>query len=168
MGSAAAVLQTFQTDEWNAEIYGALSVVSNVVVSVKNKANILHIAYSLHKCNKQLQLIFDKIHAVSEGKVRAEKPAEPISEERAREGIRELIRLYRKVEYLYASLRTAGLTNNSITSGQLLKLRSHGETILDLADWLETHFNTEEVNGIFARASDERTRGEIYDLEQVG
>jgi hypothetical protein len=39
--------------------------------------------------------------------------------------------------------------------------------MLDLADWFETSLHTEEVNAIFARASEEREHGDIYDLEQV-
>jgi hypothetical protein len=167
VGSAAAVLQIVQTDEWNANLNGALSVMSNLAVNVKNKANILLIAYTLHKSNTKLQAIFDDIHAVAEGK-KAAQPSEPVTREKALDAVGEFIRVYRVTENLYVQMRRVGLTNNSLTAGQLLKLRAHGETILDLADWLDTSLHTEEVNAVFARSSEERDHGAIYDLEQVG
>jgi hypothetical protein len=167
MGSAAAVIQTFQSDEWNADVYGAFSVVSNIAAHVKNRANVVHLGYSLFMMNRRLKAIFDKIYAVAEGKIKAEPTNEPVTEERAREMASDMMRMYRSLENLYESLRRAGLRNNSLTSGQLLRLREHCDTMLDLADWIDTAIATEEVNAIFARASQEREHGDIYDLEQV-
>jgi hypothetical protein len=167
VGSAAAVIQTFQTDEWNADVYGAFSVVSNIAAHVKNKANAVQLSYSLYKMNRQLQSLFDKIYAVAEGKVKIEPSEEPVTEERARQMVSDMMRMYRSLEGAYETLRRAGLRNNSLTAGQVLRLRDHCERMLDLADWFETSLDTEEVNALFARASEERARGDIYDLEQV-
>ena len=167
MGTAAAVLQSIHTDEWNAGVYGALSVVSNIAINVRNRANVLRIAYSLHKINGQLQTLFDKIHAVAEGTSVPPQSAEPLTEERMREMASDLMRMYRSMERLYAGLQRVGLLNNSLTAGQLLKFRAHADAVLDFADWIETNLNTEEVSAIFDRASGERERGELYDLEQV-
>ena len=166
MGSAAAVIQTFQTDEWNAKVFGALSIASNLAALVKKKANVLHLAYSLNKINRQLGSMFDEVYGVTEGKINVEVKEE-ITEAKAREFLHDLMRLYRAIENSYERMRRAGLLNNSLISGQLLKLRAHGDAILDLADFVETSFNTEEVNALFARASEEREHGELYDLEQV-
>lgn len=167
MGTAAAVIQTFQTDEWNANMYGTLSVVSNFAASMKNRANTIHLAYSLHKSNRQLQAIFEKIHGVAEGKIKLEPSAEPVTEERAREMVSDMMRMYHSIERAYEGMRRAGLLNNSLTSGQVLRFRQFGEAILDMADWIETSMHSEEVNALFERASAERERGEIYNLNQV-
>ena|SRR5579862_6244345 len=167
MGSAAAVLQTFQTDEWNAGLYGTLSVVSNVAINVRKRANFIAVAYSLHKVNKQMQELFNKIHGAMEGTTPPPQDAKPVTEERAKEMLHDLVRMYRSMEGLYADLRHAGLANSSISAGQLSRFHDHSEAVLDLVDWLETSLNTAEVNEIFARASEEREHGAIYDLEQV-
>jgi hypothetical protein len=167
VGSAAAVIQTFQSDEWNADVYGAFSVVSNIAAHVKNRANTLQLTYSLYKMNGQLQSLFDKVDAVVEGKVKIELSDEPVTEERAREMVSDMTRMYRSLEGLYETLRREGLRNNSLTERQVHRLREHCEKMLDLADWFETSLHTEEVNAIFARASEEREHGDIYDLEQV-
>lgn len=167
VGSAAAVIRTFQTDEWNADVYGSFSVVSNLAAHVKNRANSLKLSYSLYKMNRQLQSLFDKVDAVVEGKVKIEPGNEPVTEERAREMVSDMMRMYRSLEGVYETLRRAGLHNNSLTARQVLRLREHCEKMLDLADWFETSLHTEEVNALFARASEEREHGDIYDLEQV-
>ena len=167
VGSAAAVIRTFQSDEWNADVYGAFSVVSNIAAHVKNRANTLQLTYSLYKMNRQLQSLFDKVNAVVEGKVKIEPKNEPVTEERAREMVSDMMRMYRSLEGLYETLCRAGLRNNSLTARQVLRLREHCEKMLDLADWFETSLHTEEVNALFARASEEREHGDIYDLEQV-
>jgi hypothetical protein len=166
VSTAAVVIQTFQTDKWNADLYGALSVVSNVEARVKDKANVIRITYLLHKMNRQLQRLFDKINLAAEGKISPQADAPPVTEKRAREMIGDLVRMYRSLDILYQGLRRAGLLNNSLTSSQLLKLRVHSEAVLDLVDWIETSLETEEVNAIFDRASAEREHG-LFDLEQA-
>lgn len=167
VGSAAAVIQTFQSDEWNADVYGAFSVVSNIAAHVKNGANTLQLTYSLYQMNRQLQSLFDKVYAVIEGKVKIEPRDAHVTEERAREMVSDMMRMYRSLEGLYETLSRAGLRNNSLTARQVLRLREHCEKMLDLADWFETSLHSEEVNALFARASEEREHGDIYDLEQV-
>lgn len=163
VGSAAAVLQTFQRDEWNADVYG----VSNIAVHIKNTSNPVQLGDWLYKLNSQLQAFFEKVYGLAEGRVPVEASDEPITEERARGMVGDMMRIYRSLEGVYVSLRRAGLANNSFTAGQVLRLKEHCEAMLDLADWFDTGLNTQEVNAIFARASKEREHGDIYDLEQV-
>src|SRR4029077_19911370 len=112
-----------------------------------------------------LRSVFDEVYAAALGKTPTE--GNEITEERAREILHDLMRLYRSIERSIYHWRRIGLLNNSLISGPLLKLRAHGEPVLDLADCVETSLDTDEVNALFARASKERERGELYDLEQV-
>jgi hypothetical protein len=167
MGTAAAVIQTFQTDEWNANMYGALSLVSNIAVSVQNRANTIQLAYTLHKSNRKLQAIFSKIHAAAEGKIKPSAAGESVTQERAQEISRDMIRMYQSIDRAYESMRAAGFLNNSLTSAQVQRFKHFGEEILDLADWIETSLHSEEVNALFERGSAERERGEMHNLDQV-
>lgn len=167
MDHAAVLIQTIDSHEWNADLYGALASVSKIASSIKNKANTIRLAGSLSKMNKQLDSLFKEIHDVIEGKTPADPKAAPVTEQRANEMAGDLTRLHHSLEYIYEQMRRAGLTNNSRISGQLEKLRSHAESFLDIADWIEASLQTEEVSAIFERASQERERGEVHDLNQV-
>jgi hypothetical protein len=167
VGCAAILIQGIETYEWNAEMYGALASVSNIASAVKRKANVIRIAYSLNKINKQLGSMFERVDGVIEGRIPCDPAAEPVTEQRAHEMANDLTRLHYSIEYLYEQLRRAGLTNNSVTAALLGRLRKHGEPILDLADWIEASIDTKEASAIFERAAHEREHGELFSLEQV-
>ncbi len=167
MSCAAVLIQNIDSHEWNADLYGALANVAKIAASMKNKAHTIRFAASLSKMNRQLDSLFKDIHDVIEGKVPADPNAEPVTEQRAHEIVTDLTRLHNSLEYIYEQMRRARLMNNSRTSGQLEKLRLHAESFLDIADWIEASLQTEEVSAIFERASQERERGEVYDLKQV-
>jgi hypothetical protein len=79
----------------------------------------------------------------------------------------KLLKLSRDIDYVYESLRRVGLTNNSLTAGNLAKFRGYREQVEDLADWFELSAQSDEVKAIFDRTSAERARGEIFDLERI-
>jgi hypothetical protein len=167
MGCAAILIQGLETYEWNADIYGALNSVSKIASVVKKRANVVRIAYLINKTNRDLDAIFAKMHGVIEGKIKLDPNPEPVTEQRAREIVTDLTRLHASIEGLYERLGRAGLSNNSLTAGQLRKLRVHGEHFLDLADWIEASRQTGEISAIFERAARERESGQAYNLEQV-
>jgi hypothetical protein len=166
VSTAASVIRSLETYEWDAQIYGTLSIVSRLAVGVRNKANVLRIAYSLHKVNRSLQALLDKVHGAMEGKTSA-KADEPTSESRLRQTADNLTRMHHTIEYVYESLRRVGMTNNSLTASTLRTLRAHGESVLDLADWFETISQSEEVKAIFERSREEKNKGDVYEINQV-
>jgi hypothetical protein len=165
---AAAAIQSFESYEWNAQLYGALSAFSRLAANVKNKANVLGLAYSMHKANNELHALFEKVHAALEGKIPPDPNAEPPTEKRMREAADNLLHLYRTIEYFYESMRRVGLLNNSLSSIPLRTMKAHSEEILDLVDWIDLTVQDEEVKAIFDRAYKERTIGNLFELEQVG
>jgi hypothetical protein len=164
---AGAISNAFGTYDWDAQVYGALSVASRVAATVKNRANVLRIAYHLHGLNKTLTNFFETVHATMEGKKPVDPSAKPVTPERLRSIADNLEHLHRIIEYVYESLRRAGLTNNSLTAGSLQSIRKYGEELLSLADWFELMSEPQQVKAIFDRAEQESERGEIHDLNQV-
>ncbi|MFY9802149.1 MAG: hypothetical protein WA211_03460 [Candidatus Acidiferrales bacterium] len=167
MHTEAAVIQSFESYEWNAEVYGALSAFSRLAVSVQKKANVLALAYAFHKANRQLQSLFDKVHGAMEGKVPVRPNDEPVTEGRLRDTTENLMHMYRTIDYVFEASRRAGLLNNSLSSSALQKMQTHSEELLSLVDWLELAMQKDEVQAIFARAHREKQSGELFDIEQV-
>jgi hypothetical protein len=168
LGTAAAVLQSLETYEVSAGLYGALSVVSRVAANVRHKASVLAIAYTLHKINRHLQSFSDLIDAAMEGRIPPDPNAPPITEERLRKLAENVMNLYRTCDYVYESLKRVGLLNNSLSSGALRTMHAHGETLLNLVDWLELNMQDEDVKALFDRARHEAKNGDLFDIEHVG
>lgn len=167
VNTEAAVIQSFESYEWNADVYGALSAFSRLAVHVKNKANVLSLAYSFHKANRQLQSLFDQVHAAMEGKIPVDPNAEPVTEKRLREVGENLMHLYRTIDYVYECARRAGLLNNSLSSAPLRKMQQHSEGILNLVDYVELLIQKDEVQAIFDRSYREKENGDLFNIEQV-
>src|ERR1700722_17733597 len=113
MNSETAVIQAFESHEWDAEFYGALSAFSRLAVVVKKKANVLHFVYSLHKANSSLRQLFVSVYAAMEGRVPEDPNAEPVTKERLDDVGRNVMHLYRTINYIFECSRRAGLLNNS-------------------------------------------------------
>lgn len=101
------------------------------------------------------------------GRLKSEPGAEVPTPQRLLDSADKLMKLSRDIDYIYELLSRVGLTNNSLTAGNLTKIRSYRGQIEDLADWFELMAQSDEVKAIFERATGERERGEIFDLERA-
>jgi hypothetical protein len=165
--ASVAVIQALDSPEWNADVYGALSSLSRLSAAVSNKATVIHLAYNLYGANRTLRSLFEKVDAAMNGGLRSDPGAETPTPQKLLDMSDKLLKLTRDIDYVYESLRRVGLTNNSLTAGNLAKFRAYREQIEDLADWFELSAQSDEVKAIFDRASAERARGEIFDLERI-
>ena len=59
------------------------------------------------------------------------------------------------------------MTNNSLLASPLRRVNQLAEEFADIADWLETALQSEEIDSVFLRAAQEREHGDIYNLDQV-
>jgi hypothetical protein len=167
LNHAETISNAFATYDWDAQVYGVLSVASHLAATVKNRASVLRIAYLLHGLNKKLTHFSETVHGIMEGRVPVDPNTKPATPEQLRSTADNLEHLHRTIEYVYESLRRVGLTNNSLTAGSLQSMRKHGEELVNFADWFELLSEPQQFNEIFARAEREREHGEIYDLDQV-
>jgi hypothetical protein len=167
MGTAENFLATIGPDEWEARVYGALSAASSLRIAVRSRANALRLAYNLHTINKRLAKMFSNVYDTLEGKQLVVPDVEPVTPRRLQDISDSLKRLAQMIEYLYEQSNRVDLTNNSLTAGSLHAMRKRVDEINDLADWFETAAQSNEVNSIFARANEEKDRGELFDLSQV-
>ncbi len=162
------MIQALDSPEWNADVYGALSSLSRVAAAVRNKANVIRFAYSLHSANRAFKTLFEKTDAAMNDTTPKPVPdAEIPTPQKLLDTADNLMKLSRSIDYVYESLRRVGLTNNSLTAGSLSKFRGYRQPIEDLADWFEVMAQSDEVKAIFDRASAERERGELFDLERI-
>lgn len=167
MTPAVSAIDLFGTLEWDAELHGALSLASRLALSVKHRANVLRLAMFIRTTNRKLHSLFDTANAAMEGKIPPDPNAEPLTPQKIHKIASEVEQLARVIDYVYESLRRVGLTNNSLTAGQLRVFRGYQEPLLDLADWIELAAQSEQVEAIFNRATEERERGEMADLQRV-
>ena len=166
MATAATFLTIIGPDEWDTRVYGALYTASRLSLAVRTRANTLRLAYSFHKVNRLLGEMLSNVYDAVEGK-HPVPDVEPITPRRLEEASQNVDRLARMLEHLCEQAKKAGLTNNSLTAGSLDGIRKRVEELKDLADWFDTAAHPEEVDSIFARAKQERERGELFDLSQV-
>jgi hypothetical protein len=166
MGTAANFLTIIGPDEWDARVYGALSIASSLSAAVRTRAGRFRLAYGFHKVNRSLAEMFSNVYETLEGK-RPVPNVEPITPQRLHEISENICRVARTLEYLCEQSKRAGLTSDSLTAGSLNSFRKRIEELDDLAGWFETAAHPEEVNSIFARAKQEKERGELFDLSQV-
>jgi hypothetical protein len=161
------VIQALDSPEWNADFYGALSSISRLAAAVKNKANVLRVAYNISNLNRSLKTLFDRADAAMNGRLDRRTFGEIPTPRRLMDAAEKLMKAARDLAYLYELLRRVGLTNNSLTAGNLRRVWAYREQLEDLADWFELMAQSDEVKAIFERASREKERGEIFDLERV-
>ena len=70
MATAAAVLNSFGTDNWNAELYESLSLdarLSMAVKAMKHHGQVVKISYRLWKINGHVGQFFQKLRTLSPG-----------------------------------------------------------------------------------------------------
>jgi hypothetical protein len=171
VSTAATIIQSFETYELNTRLYGILSLASRLAASVKNRTNALHLAYGLHRTNRSLTEMFEKIQAAADaaagGSLPPDPNAEPLTPQRLRQVGDNLTQLYNTLDYIVEAARRAGLFNNSLTASSLQRMNSYKERIVDLVDWCEVAAEPEHVNALFQRANEEKERGDVFNLNQV-
>lgn len=165
MGAALAVLSNFDTDRWDADVYGAMALAARLSALVKDRATTLRLAYRLWNLDNILRDFINQVHKAMESG--AAKSEEDITRERIMEAAQTLRKLYNTVDRIYEPAKKAGLTNNSMTAMALNSIRKHADDILDLSEWFEICSDPEGVESIFKRAAEEKARGEIFDLESI-
>jgi hypothetical protein len=165
VGAAVAVLSNFDTDRWDADVYGAMALAARLSALVKDRAATLRLAYRLWNLDNILRGFMNQVHNAMESS--KSKSEDDITPERIMEVAQTLRRLYNTVDRIYGPAKKAGLTNNSMTAMAFNSIRKHADDILDLAEWFEMCTDPEGVESIFKRAADEEARGEIFDLESI-
>lgn len=159
MDYAGTILNAFGTYEWDAQLYGALSLGSRVSLAIRSRANRLLLAYHLRFFDKSLNTFFGKVNDALEGRIPPDPNAEPVTSERLKDAADNLEHLSRIIDNVHESLRRAGLTNDSLTAGYLRSIYKHREQLLDLSDWCELAAQPEQVDEIFKGAQQEKERG---------
>lgn len=167
MGTVCQALVGFDSLEWNAHVYEALSGVSYLAISVRNKANVLNLAFKVRRVNLSLNEFFEKVELAAAGKLPRDPNSKPATREQIQETAFNLSQLHRSIIESYAALARVGLLNNSLTSGALRKLNENGERILDIADWFDLLNQQDQFNKTFDRAAQEKAEGRTVDLDQV-
>lgn len=167
MTAYAAVRPFFGTDQWNAEVYGSLSIASEIASMVKNRSKNILLAYKLHALNRHLARFFEQVHDQMEGKRTLPAGKEPPTEEEYQKAVKSLQDLSRSMYVTYETCKRLRLTNNSLLAGSIARLRTYSEELSELAEWLETGGQKDVFADVFMRSEQEKERGDIYDLSQV-
>lgn len=165
MGAAVAILNSFDTDRWNSEVYEAMALAARFSALVKNRAATYNLAYRLWKLDHTLDGFMKHVHELMENPNLG--PEEPITAEKITEVAQTLRRLYKSVDRIYLPAKSVGLTNNSLTSPVLNSVHKHAEDILELAEWVELFLEPESLEAIFQRAEGEMANGEIFNLDEI-
>jgi len=165
MGAALAVVNSFDTDRWNSEVYGAMALAARFSALVKDRAATYNLAYRLWRLDHTLDGFMKHMHEVMES------GDQQINELPATEKVQEisqtLRKLYKMAGGIYGPAKIAGLTNNSITSPVVNSIHKHAEDILELAEWVELFLEPESLEAIFQRAEGEIARGDIFNLDEI-
>lgn len=163
--AAIAVLSNFERDRWNADIYGAMALASQLSVLVQKRALTIRLAYHFWRLNSILEDFFADVRKAIQAGV--PKDLVLVAPERVLEMAQDLRKVHRTIEHIYGRAERAGLTNNSLTAGALKSVCNYNEDVLELAELLELSLKPEVVESIYDRARAERERGDIFDLSEV-
>lgn len=167
MSTAATVINSLGTYDWNARVYDVLALASRLAASVRDRGNVLRVAYHLRNANKNLTEFLGIVNDAMEGKRKPDPNAEPVSIQTMRSSADNLEQLYRTLEYVVEGCRRAGLMNNSLTAGSLREIQRQLDPIANLADWLDLAAQPEAVDKIFQATEQEKEEGRLIDLTQV-
>jgi hypothetical protein len=167
MSTAATVISNLGTHNWNARVYDTLALASRLAAAVKNKGNVLRIAYRLRDLNKTVAEFVGVVNSAMNGELKPNPNAETITPETLRSNADNFEQLYRTLDYIVEASRRAGLTNNSLTSASVRGLQKNLDAIGNLADWFDLASQPEVINQIFETAKQERERGDLIDLARV-
>jgi hypothetical protein len=165
--TASLLIETFGSFEWNADVYDLMSGVSRLASIARSKANVLSIAYSLHKANRKLEEFLRTSDGVLDGSIKPKPAEKPITNEDIRRIGYTLHQMHSTIAQILASLKRVNLTNNSLTASSIQRMSGFNERIMDLADWIEAIQLPETTTAVFERAESEKEMGELFDLAQV-
>jgi hypothetical protein len=164
MTTSTAIIQNLASPEFSGGLYESMSVLSKLAKFVTQRANVMRMAAGLRKTNVTIKSLLDLVDDSVTGKRQlVERETTPEEIQRIADNLDYLIRT---IDYLYESMRRAGLTNNSLVAGQLATLHSTVEPLKDIADWADLMAKPKELDAILARARKEKERGEVYDLRR--
>ena len=167
MSAGAAVLASFGSTQWDAQVYGSLSRASEIFGIIKDRGQALRVAWTLWRLNSEIHDMLEQVYAIMEGRAAAEPSDEPVTPERAR-GIEENVRrLALLMAAIYDEARRKRITNYSVLGGPLSRLKIFSDELLDLADWIADTQDEAGVNSAFDRSRAEQEKGEVFDLGQV-
>jgi len=167
VSASAIALAGVGKDQWNASVYGSLSVASRIASAVRDRSRAFQVALLLRKQNKQLAEFLEGVHLRIEGKIPVEPSAEPLSHEKAENALRSLRELSAQLFGIYQEAKAKRLTNHSLLAGGLSRIRIYSEDIAELADWLEGALDPKAVEDVFERARKETEEGNIFDIERA-
>lgn len=167
MSTAATVISSLGTYNWNARVYNVLALASQLAAAVRNRGNSLRIAYHLRNLNNSVSEFVTIVNEAMEGKRKADPNDDLVTAQTLRSSADNLEQMYHTLDYIVEGARRAGLTNNSLTAGSVRGLQRNLDAIASLADWFDLAAQPEAVNGIFERAKQERERGELVDLAKI-
>ena len=94
MNTEAAVIRSFESYEWNADVYGAMWAFARLAAFVKNKSNVLTLVYHFRKANRSMDVLFDRVHAAMEGKIPPDPNDVPVTPRRVQETNDNLMHIY--------------------------------------------------------------------------
>lgn len=167
MSTAATVISNLGTHNWNARVYDTLALASRLAAAVKDRGNVLRLAYSLHDLNKNVTKFIGIVNSAMSGELKPDPNAETVTPETLRSNADNFEQLYRTLDYILEGSRRAGLTNNSLTAASIRGLQKNLDAIGNLADWFDLASQPEAVSQIFETANRERERGDLIDLARV-
>ena len=76
--ASCAVIGTIGSNQWNADVYGSLSLAAEIASLVKDRSRIIKLAFALRRLNGKLANSLDDMRAIIDGRV---KPTELTPEE---------------------------------------------------------------------------------------
>ena len=161
------VMMGFGSDAWNAELYNSLSLTSHIAAAIKDRAAALTLAVNLRRLVSKLDSILGNARSMIEGKTPLPVSDEPSTPQKAHNGVDTIQMISRVLSYTYESASRRRLTNNSLLASPLRRVNQLAEEFADIADWLETALQSEEIDSVFLRAAQEREHGDIYNLDLV-
>jgi len=164
---AETVISNLGAYNWNAKVYDTLALASRIAAAVKNRGNVIRIAYHLRELNKSLEKLIELVNSAMKGEIKQSPNAEQVTAQVLRSNADNFEQMYRTLDYIVEGSRRAGLTNNSLTASSVRGLQRRIDPIANLADWFDLASQPDAVGRIFERAKRERESGELTDLAQV-
>lgn len=166
MSEGVAVLNFLGTDRWNTELYGSLSVTSQVSSALKGGAQKIRLAYLLHILNGRLVKFFDELYEAIDHPTPISQEQHP-SKEQIQEAITTLRQLSARLNEAYEGAKRFRLTNNSFLAGSVSRLHTYADDLSELAEWLEMLIEPQSHEDAFKRAANEKEQGQVFSLSQV-
>lgn len=167
MTTAALAIGSLVSPEFDNEIYSTVSFAANLSAALRNRANVMRLAWYLHRMNKSTRTLLDFVDDVLSGKRPVDKPAEPVTPRKLQEVADNLYYMVRVMEFQCEEMRRARLTNNSLIAGALQTFYSNLEPLKDLADWIDLAGRPEDIDSVFARGKEEKERNEVYEVNRA-